>query len=224
MGSLRDLGPRQQRVRQPDDVRYVQWGTEVHATLPWFPGRRSGIRAHERRHGRELVQPTHRPIGAACSKLITAVGTAPAKQGKNSEYRKRLRKLVASGSATPRRTIAPSESWDARRRREHRRSVGLGDRTSDRPASRGPGSHPCHTTVASGVTSSDRAAAARTRRPRLRPETAGPPRRTSGSPTRAGGRLAARGCGGHRACGRLVCHRGWRTEGSPQPGPLVARL
>lgn len=33
-------------------------------------------------------------LAGACSKLITAVGTAPAQQGKNSHYRKQLRKLI----------------------------------------------------------------------------------------------------------------------------------
>lgn len=33
-------------------------------------------------------------LAGACSKLITAVGTAPAQQGKNSEYKKRLRRIV----------------------------------------------------------------------------------------------------------------------------------
>lgn len=41
-----------------------------------------------------LFSPRTGQLAAACSKMITSVGTAPAQQGKNSEYRKRLRKVV----------------------------------------------------------------------------------------------------------------------------------
>lgn len=44
--------------------------------------------------GESLFNSRTGQLAGACSKLITAVGTAPAQQGKNSDYKKRLRRLV----------------------------------------------------------------------------------------------------------------------------------
>jgi len=44
--------------------------------------------------GDSLFNPRTRQLAGACSKLIMAVGTAPAQQSKNSKYRKQLRKFV----------------------------------------------------------------------------------------------------------------------------------
>jgi serine/threonine protein phosphatase PrpC len=44
--------------------------------------------------GESLYDPRTGRLAGACAKLITAVGTAPARQAKNSAYRKQLRKLV----------------------------------------------------------------------------------------------------------------------------------
>ena len=44
--------------------------------------------------GESLFNPRTGQLAGACSKLITAVGTAPAQQGKNSDYKKRIRRLV----------------------------------------------------------------------------------------------------------------------------------
>lgn len=44
--------------------------------------------------GDSLYNPRTGELAGACSKLIDAVGTAPGRQGKNSEYKKRLRRLV----------------------------------------------------------------------------------------------------------------------------------
>ncbi|WP_400996676.1 PP2C family serine/threonine-protein phosphatase [Agromyces sp. GXQ0307] len=41
-----------------------------------------------------LFDARTRQLAGACTKLITAVGTAPARQSKNSDYRKRLRRIV----------------------------------------------------------------------------------------------------------------------------------
>ncbi|MFD6092659.1 PP2C family serine/threonine-protein phosphatase [Oerskovia sp. NPDC060338] len=44
--------------------------------------------------GDSLYNPRTRQLAGACSKLITAVGTAPAQQSKTSKYKKQLRKFV----------------------------------------------------------------------------------------------------------------------------------
>lgn len=44
--------------------------------------------------GDSLYDPRTSELAGACSKLIAAVGTAPGQQSKNSEYKKRLRRLV----------------------------------------------------------------------------------------------------------------------------------
>jgi hypothetical protein len=44
--------------------------------------------------GESLFDSRTGQLAGACSKLITAVGAAPAQQGKNSDYKKRLRRLV----------------------------------------------------------------------------------------------------------------------------------
>lgn len=44
--------------------------------------------------GESLYNSRTGELARACSKLITAVGAAPAKQGKHSDYKKRLRRLV----------------------------------------------------------------------------------------------------------------------------------
>ena len=44
--------------------------------------------------GDSLFDPRTGQLAGACSKLITAVGAAPGRQGKNSDYRKRLRRLI----------------------------------------------------------------------------------------------------------------------------------
>lgn len=44
--------------------------------------------------GDSLYDPRTGELAGACSKLIDAVGTAPGRQGKNSEYKKRLRRLM----------------------------------------------------------------------------------------------------------------------------------
>ena len=44
--------------------------------------------------GESLFDSRTGKLAGACTKLINAVGTAPAQQGKNSEYRRRLRRLV----------------------------------------------------------------------------------------------------------------------------------
>lgn len=44
--------------------------------------------------GDSLYDPRTGELAGACSKLIDAVGTAPGHQSKNSEYKKRLRRLV----------------------------------------------------------------------------------------------------------------------------------
>lgn len=44
--------------------------------------------------GESLYDVRTRRLAGACTKLITAVGTAPARQSKNSDYKKRLRRVV----------------------------------------------------------------------------------------------------------------------------------
>ncbi|WP_163164033.1 PP2C family serine/threonine-protein phosphatase [Arthrobacter sp. Alg241-R88] len=44
--------------------------------------------------GDSLYDPRTGELAGACSKLIDAVGTAPGRQSKNSDYKKRLRRLV----------------------------------------------------------------------------------------------------------------------------------
>lgn len=44
--------------------------------------------------GESLFNARTGQLAGACSKLITAVGAAPAQQGKNSDYKKQLRKFV----------------------------------------------------------------------------------------------------------------------------------
>lgn len=44
--------------------------------------------------GESLFDPRTGRLAGACSKLITTVGTAPARQRRNPEYKKRLRRLV----------------------------------------------------------------------------------------------------------------------------------
>jgi hypothetical protein len=44
--------------------------------------------------GESLFNPRTGTLAGACAKLIAAVGAAPAQQGKNSVYKKRLRRLV----------------------------------------------------------------------------------------------------------------------------------
>ncbi|QNE14846.1 PP2C family serine/threonine-protein phosphatase [Pseudarthrobacter sp. NBSH8] len=44
--------------------------------------------------GDSLYDPRTGELAGACSKLIDAVGTAPSRQSKNSDYKKRLRRLV----------------------------------------------------------------------------------------------------------------------------------
>ena len=44
--------------------------------------------------GDSLFNPRTRHLASACSKLITAVGTAPTQQSKSSKYRKQLRKFM----------------------------------------------------------------------------------------------------------------------------------
>ena len=44
--------------------------------------------------GDSLYDPRTGDLAGACSKLIDAVGTAPGRQSKNSEYKKRLRRLM----------------------------------------------------------------------------------------------------------------------------------
>jgi hypothetical protein len=44
--------------------------------------------------GESLFDSRTGQLAGACSKLITAVGTAPTQQGKNSDYKKRLRRFV----------------------------------------------------------------------------------------------------------------------------------
>lgn len=41
-----------------------------------------------------LFNPRTGQLAGACAKLITAVGTAPSRQSKNSDYKKRLRRIV----------------------------------------------------------------------------------------------------------------------------------
>lgn len=46
--------------------------------------------------GESLFNQRTGQLAGACAKLITAVGTAPAQQGQNSDYKKRLRRLVGT--------------------------------------------------------------------------------------------------------------------------------
>lgn len=89
-------------ISGPDNSEFANQTTFVTSdraleSIRLFRGKLDGVRGFVLMSdgtAESLYNPRSGELAAACTKLIDAVGTAPGRQSKNSDYKKRLRRLV----------------------------------------------------------------------------------------------------------------------------------